>query len=418
MTSKYRFRIKLKFWISNILFCFLISHGCGSELDSNRSRKNKEARSDDENNSDNADKKTDGDNSKNPGGPQSADQPKGQDVEIDESTLPPYLFRRNEFQKIKKIVDPYKPVSSASIPSMRNSANLVRLIESTINEAMKMPVHAPGRKFKVSIVDSKSMNAFMTGDSRMGLNLGTIQKSDNNEILAVICHEMAHSARNHIYQSSQEEDVRLPSKLVNRLNSYIGAQFDRNRATYTHDEEGYVPLRKEWDEAISEVETSAKKAESEADLIGAKICGNMGMDTQMYEKSLISFLKKASGNARPLKLRDGSTFTGASPKAVFQALFPIIEHPTNEERGEQISRLKSLLKTSTSDQNQKLYESWLAEVQEPLDEARGKSLSLTGHDGPLLWMRDEKTGEIINLDLPFGGCSHGNRDMHSLISNP
>jgi hypothetical protein len=352
-----------------------------------------------------------------PGGVNSADRVKEEekDLVIDESTLAPYLFKRDDFQKIKKIVDPYKPVASGSVPSVRNGKNLVQFIESTINGAMKMSVHAPGRKFKVSIVDSKDMNAFMTGDSRMGLHLGTIAKSDENEILAVICHEMAHSARNHAYRSAQEPNVRLPRKLLNQLNNYIGTQFDRNRATYVHNEKDYILLKKEWDEAIFEFETLAKKDESEADLIGAKICGNMGMDAQLYHNSIVSLFKKAGGDARPLKIKDGSTFANVTQNAMFKVLFPIFKHPTHEERDQQLSRLKSLLKTSSLDQDSTFYKSWIAGVEDPLEKARGKNLSLTNTDAPSLWIRDEKTGEVINLDQPFGGCSHSGIDVYALI---
>lgn len=419
MTHKNNSQIKIKIWVMNVFLCFLIAHGCGGDLESNRSRKNKEAQEEnDKKNQDIPSQDADQEIRGNSDDAKPSTDEKEADLVVDEGTLPNYLFKRADLEKLTKIVEPYRPVPSPNLSSVRSAASLAQFIESTVNDAMKLPEHSPGRKFKVSIIDSKVMNAFMTGDSRMGLHVGTIAKSDESEILAVICHEMAHSARNHVYQSTQDPEARIPSRLANRLDSYLRTQFNRTSGTYVHDEDVYSDLRKDWNEAISEVEETAKRAESEADLIGAKICGNMGMDVKLYHKSLISFLKKAGGSGRQLRLKDGSTFTNVSQKTIFNLLFPIIEHPSTEERDQQIARLKSLLRTPNSDGGKKLFKSWLEGAPEPLEEARGKGLGLRNDMVAGLSLRDEKTGEIIVLNEGQGGCSHGHWDTERLLQLP
>lgn len=393
--------------VMSILTTLGIAYGCGSETSSNRSRKEKNIGKEEDKKEDLADSKNEPP-SKLGGSPGDTSQDSASNENLqDESILPRYLFKRADIEKIKKIVEPYRPIPSSPIPSLRNAANLSNFIETTVNASMKLPVHSPGRTFKVSIINNRSFNAFMTSDSRIGLHLPTAVETSDDELLAVICHEMAHSARNHGYKDAVELDRKIPSQLATRINTYFRSQLDQDRGIYTHNEPEYRKLREEWDQNFSEASDNLKRAESEADLIGARICNNMGMAIDVFTRALDTFFGRTGSGAKPRKLRDGDAFSNVEAKTLVKVLFPITEHPTGQERTDQINRLQAYLKGNLNDQDPNLYKNWKKGIKEAVRSVGNRGLSLA-EDSPFRSeVRNEKTGETMDWGFSNGGCSHG-----------
>lgn len=284
-------------------------------------------------------------------------------VIADPDNLAAYLFKHVDAVALKPLVLPYElpTIPQNSIPQTSSSyTSIVTATGAFFTTAFQKPVLAPGRSLQIFAVENDSLNASADGFQRVTLNTGLLKVKNNPLFISTICHESAHSARNHVVRSLPVADRVLGTdsnpnpafKLVtDRIDAYMSKQYNGN--TYTHKKTEFLSIKQAFDAATLELSTFTKRAESEADIVGSYICAQAGMKSEEFIQGYVDFTalvkqmqaSQSSSYSKPEDIPDNTRFSLTRPEAeslVSDFLFHIDSHPLDEERNDQLRRLKDL----------------------------------------------------------------------------
>jgi Zn-dependent protease with chaperone function len=293
----------------------------------------------------------------------------------DPPNLPAYLLKRADAEALAtQLILPYQiPLSPQHTisPISNNFESFRSFTESFMNTALALQIFSPGRVFKTHVLNEDQVNASADGYQRIMINKGAIADFNQKEMMAVLCHEISHSGRNHSVKLVEAIEKQLGPQnapnpeyaaLVAEMNVYLNAQFNPSTLIYRHNLATYAPIRKNFDEFFLSLSNLRKRAESEADIVGAMTCAKLGMPAQEIPTHLIDALPAHDVKDDADHLADGVGLKFISEEIAEEVLpdylFPIGSHPTNEERKEQITRLLDII-TAQEDLTQMSFQNWL-----------------------------------------------------------
>jgi hypothetical protein len=264
--------------------------------------------------------------------------------------LPDYLFTVEQAREIVDLVSPKETTNGAGAPPQLQKYDVFKQIfEEFLNRGMSLPEHAPGRKFDIYVIDQPEPNA-LTLNEMIVVHRGLIENVSPLSMALVLCHEAAHSTKNHGYKYEKQVkayDPKVASSKVeaeSAVEEYLARYLDRKNLTYTHNTREYAEASKKWNEYWHDLAVFAKTQESEADIVGGKICANLGFaSTDVLEGAtdLFSGLFKDLGAST--QFRDGSyKIEGLKIEQFVAALFAIDTHPTASERAQQFRRISEV----------------------------------------------------------------------------
>jgi len=166
-------------------------------------------------------------------------------------------------------------------------AAMVRRVQGIAARLIAQTVHfrtdAPGWMWETHVFQNDEINAFCMAGGKMGVYSGLIEriKPTDDELAAVMGHEIAHALREHVReQVSAQQAARLPGVVI--------AVVTGNRAIA------------DLTDLVSDVTLTlpkSREAEREADVIGVELAARAGFDP----RAAISLWEKMSraGGARP-----------------------------------------------------------------------------------------------------------------------
>lgn len=368
-----------------------------------------------------------------------------------------YLFEPADVDQLGKLVLPFIDIKAQS-----DSSTVVAKYESyrifigkELETAMAGVKLKPGRSFTINVNDNESQNAAMGGDQVLLINTGLLETMSVDGFVATLCHEIAHSVRNHAYHSHKFFNESESSR---DIETYVGKHYDTTKGEYKHDKAAYTKARKAWDAVAKDYGLAQKRRESEADVIGAVVCGKFGMAFDKYKQGIADLVSgtrfggvvnkeggssattgtnapgangpgapageddfpppdsetvgppeiflagDGSGDTDPKDLADGSTLK-VPASDIIDILFPLApdSHPTPEERTEQLERLRQKLQ-SANDFDAMFYKNMVAKLESGTSGADPTALGRVS--GPAERKVTSSSGQVIRLHPPTGATQH------------
>jgi predicted Zn-dependent protease len=195
----------------------------------------------------------------------------------------------------------------------RVQAIAARLIAQTVH----FRADAPGWKWETHVFRNEEVNAFCMAGGKIGVYSGLIErlKPTDDELAAVIGHEIAHALREHVReQVSAQQAARLPGVVV--------AVVTGNRAIA------------DLTDMVTDVTLTlpkSREAEREADVIGVELAARAGYDP----RAAVSLWQKMSrlGGARPPEFLSTHPAPQSRQQELAQAaeqVLPLYEQARNE----------------------------------------------------------------------------------------
>lgn len=324
----------------------------------------------------------------------------------DPADLPVYMLKRADAELVaSQIVLPFEAMPSAenAVSPLSTSFEIFRtFVEDYLNSVMKIPALDPGRVFRVYTINDDAMNAYADGYQRIKINRGAITLLTQKQMLAILCHEMTHSGRNHDVKTNELADsifgtdtTPVPEfdEISKSIDSYLNAQFNPSTLVYHHDLAKYNDIRKKFDEYVTNFVNSSKFFESEADVGGAMTCAKLGMQPKDFAAALVGALNTAEASnqasVNPNDLKDGDELhfdTLAQANSLLSNyLFPMSSHPSSAERDSQINRLMDIIEVQL-DVSATNYQQWI--------------------DGSVAFLKPDPTSTaLVSEDTRYAGAS-------------
>lgn len=338
-----------------------------------------------------------------------------------------YLYEMGDLAALGNLLLPY--VQPPEADAFANDANVAtgleayrEFLQQALSEGMQLRPLAPGRALKLRILKDASFNATMDSYQKMRVYTGYLTQGTPSGLIATMCHEIAHSARNH--GMLKRKPGSAVEAIQTKIEKYLVQQYDVATSRYTHDKVAYLALRKEWDAGPAQtLGTLNKRTESEADIIGGMICGAFGMSAELYRQGFIDerdslgrgiallpgTAAAGTGTALSLGLPARSTFrmdggSASDPKSIetgstfvldysstYSFLFPVDSHPSYLERIDQLDRLKAGI-DARFDPQSTIYKKFAARLKDgPVTgnvnlapETRSDMRTVTASDGTVL----------------------------------
>lgn len=240
-------------------------------------------------------------------------------------------------------------IEKPSITSAANGKAVEDFLRNFIDDVVDIKELQATRDIKTRLIDDETLNAAMDGWHRMTVNSGIVTAEDTESaLLATICHELGHSARNHGYFSyfpekdSQPGIVAAEGVLVEMTEYWQGQYSD---GVYRHDQAKYQELWEKWKKVEKAYSADTKRMESEADAVGTYICGHLGLSVdEMIESEGRVLGEDSPFDLEPTDLQDGDEVDVDNEiDFVFTYLFPSDSHPQPSERLAQLDRLADVL---------------------------------------------------------------------------
>ena len=284
----------------------------------------------------------------------------------DPANLAPYLLKRTEASGLKPFIEAYvlpdpnqipdRPVANAS----PNFPALVGGVSEFFAGLFAKPSMQPGRNMKVFIIDDKSLNASCDSFQKVRLNTGLVNVKNSALTSLVLCHEISHSARNHVVKSLPLAEKifgtsAAPNPEMDQIDAAIQAYMTKahnpTQGVYTHRKAEFDPLLKRFKDHVRPYEQESKKHESEADVLGSFLCAQAGMKAEQWLNAYQTFVQAGQTSAGS-GLQDGSQVPDGGQLKVTTAdlndfivefLFSIDSHPSDQERLDQFKRLSDLM---------------------------------------------------------------------------
>ena len=196
----------------------------------------------------------------------------------------------------------------ATYGGLYNDPRLQSMIEQMV-ERLVAASEKPDQHYKVTILNSQSINAFALPTGQLYVTRGLIALADDDsELASVIAHEMGHVIARHAeLREKEEQQVDLVSRVVNDVVS--------------DPEEGALALAK----SKLELASFSQKQEFEADAIGIGIAAHAGYDPYGAARFLTALernseLKPEQSNAINPAAPDFLSSHPSTPERVTQAI--------------------------------------------------------------------------------------------------
>ncbi len=326
------------------------------------------------------------------------------------TTLASYMLKPEDLKKYSPIVLPYEEPgdSPESLVSFAALSSVRTALESNSNKIMALKDLLPGRTIEVSIIEDESLNAAANGWQQVMVNSGAVKYATEKELLTVICHELAHSARNHTavtmeFLSTDQKAVEVWSRHERSGNAYLTKVYSISEGTYTHNSALFAQAKADF-AAFKEIfEPFRKRQEAEADAVGSMICAKAGLPVADFSGSIISFLSKIDaplpdGTIGMSELKDGDVVE--IPKdLVWDFVFQLDSHPPNAQRALQMKTLSPHL-TPFEVASSPVATTWLKELVSA--RAASNVVALTSFMPPKTL--NLKTQEGVAIKLPRKSC--------------
>ncbi len=326
----------------------------------------------------------------------------------DPDDLAPYLLTHSV---AKKLLDPlFLPVhllpetDRVARDSFPKLAPVETYFRRFIREAIALDPFKPGREITVIVTDDTEINVRMDGWGQMTVNSAAVAEVSTTGLLATFCHELGHSARNHNYLIVNDPIVRTAeAQSVDEITAYWNDQFDKSRGIYTHDANRYAKLAEKYQESVKGASTFLRLVESEADVAGGRICGNLGMAIESYIEAMADVLdgidRQAAETARVESLKDGDQLSVENERLfVWSFLFRYDDHPTTKERLGQLRRLSDIVAAERASRD--FAGSWMKDYTEiRRTTGAGAALSGTGLGKAIAHSLDGSI--VIRIRLPL-----------------
>jgi hypothetical protein len=272
-------------------------------------------------------------------------------------------------------------------------------IDRFLKKALAQKELKPGRTVQVIVTDDAEVNASMDGWGRMVVNSAIVESAGVDSILATLCHELAHSARNH----AVADEALFDDPIAEEIAAYWESHYDADRLTYVHDEAAYKALVKRAAKFLRRVSVAYRRSESEADVAGARICEHLGMPVSKFRNAahaLFAVIAAAhdggsdEGLVAPERLEDGLVFEDVPNDGAFlwSYLLGFDDHPGDAEREQQLARLADAIELKEGRPSD-LYVSWT----KGFTAARGKrpGLSLGDTRAPARILGRSSDGDVV-----------------------
>lgn len=366
-----------------------------------------------------------------------ADSTASSTVPADPADLPSFLHRRDEALALAdgKLVEKYEAPDDTPTALTGTStayAAAVSGIDTFLKALFLKPLMQPGRTLQVFAFADESLNASADAYQRVTINAGLLKAKNGPMTISTLCHEMAHSTRNHVFKRSAVADqiygtptvTQNPAAkaAVDKLVAYLDRQLVAaagGGGVYTHKKAEYLLVRQDYDNATKDLAQISRKSESEADIIGGFICAQAGMKSAEFIKGYTDFtaiVTQMQATTRPPTkpedIADGQVFNLTADQRkdiVGQYLFRVPSHPELKDRDAQLVRIKDLIDKKFDDKIQ-LYADLVKEL------ARAEGISLvqeTPTEEELLKMFNVRTIESVDGETtillydPTAGPGHG-----------
>ena len=268
-----------------------------------------------------------------------------------------HLFTLKDAQELTPLVMPYQE-SSTKAQSATQDASLNEqrdFISETLNAMMDLQEHDPGRDFTVIVTADITPNASALNQSLV-VNKGIIDFASNLSLAMVLCHEVAHSTRNHSARAEEQmqeyenKKKAKSDKLDAVLAKLVAENYDKTQKTFSHKKADYNDVKPVWDDFWTGFITYQKRFESEADVVGGRICANAGFTAAEVEEGFTSLFEKFGGGTIAKSIED-QEYTDIEEQDIGELLHKIYAsdtHPTDAERTEQVVRVKEAFKEGAS----------------------------------------------------------------------
>ncbi len=325
---------------------------------------------------------------------------------FDGKSLPSYMVRANEIKSLlpmflseRRIAGPANEISTAE--GWEESASS---IERHLRSMLDINDFSPSRELNAFVVNDESINASMNAFQQMKINTGILAKTSSVEMLAVLCHEIAHSARNHVVDwiDAVKDDPKIAPLYKKHMSSsieYMEKNYDQNTKTYTHNRKAYARALEDLKALSKVLDPYDKRQEAEADAVGSMICAKAGMSPKVFAKAMAGLFSKMGSKEKKGKtgedLEDGFEIFSSDTSALLSYLFSRSTHPSHDERKAQARSLVEAVSPYYAS-NAKHYEEW--EEDYPKLKAKMSLLPLTSPPPKLT----AKSGE--ELEIPEPGC--------------
>jgi Zn-dependent protease with chaperone function len=284
--------------------------------------------------------------------------PDGVQPQKPEPPLAAYMVSETEIDTLLPIVQAYKPVDAApeTVASAAAFESARQYMEKALNGIMSLKALAPGRTIKAFVASDPQINAYADPWQQVVVNSGLLQQSPSAAaVMSVLCHELAHSARNHSFHVMEGlttgQSGRLFDTYITALEDYLRQTFNPATGIYVHDSAGYARVKSVFDDYAAWKSPLDLTQEAEADAVGAMICATAGMPSEEFaagQKAFFDSLEAltedddAAGQEKaidPKDLADGDSFQVPSAQDLELFLFQAPTHPSHSERIQQMRQL-------------------------------------------------------------------------------
>jgi hypothetical protein len=348
-------------------------------------------------------------------------KPKSGDIEKDardkdEVGLEPYLLTRANVEDLlqQPFLDKIDMPDELSRPKNKMVAggeSMQSFLSGIMQDMLTVEELNADRKVKLTVTDDDEPNASMDAWYQAIVKTGMFAPGTDDSLLAVLCHELAHGARNHgYYLYFPDEDLQPATVAVSEFLDETGEYIDDTYKddTYIHDRDRYEDLWKRWKKLHAGYSAESKLSESEADVVGAHICSHLGLSPEKFGKSLYDAFTSMDDGSRGISkfdLPDGEevTIEDSNPTDMFNMLFPTDSHPTADERHEQLKRLADHIRAKDP-AKPGLIKTWRKDYPPLRKQFSGSGLTLTDQAGQYRVIGYRADGTPIKIRQT--GCSH------------
>ncbi len=273
--------------------------------------------------------------------------------ESGEASVGGHLFTLKEAQDLSPLVMDYKESSTKAQVATQDATQNARrdFIGETLDAMMALEPHRPGRDFTITVTADPTPNASALNQSVV-VNRGIIDFASNLSLAMVLCHEVAHSTRNHSSRAeAQMNDYENKNKtksdtLDSTLSKLVAANYDKTKKIFSHKKEDYIKVKPVWDDFWNGFVAFQKRFESEADVVGGRICANSGFTADEVEEGFTSLFEKFGGGtvAKSIDDKEYPDIELADIGELLHKIYASDSHPTDAERAEQMERIKPAFK--------------------------------------------------------------------------
>lgn len=275
----------------------------------------------------------------------------------DNEGLAAHLFTLKAAEEISPLVMPYKQSSTKAQSATQDATlNAQRdFISETLNDMMDLQQHKPGRDFTITVTSDPVPNASALNQSVV-VNKGIIDFTSNLSLAMVLCHEVAHSTRNHSsraeaqMQEYENKNKTKSDKLDAAIAKLVAENYNKTTKIFSHKKTDYAEVKPIWDDFWNDFVTFQKRFESEADVVGGRICANAGFSAEEVEEGFTTMFKKFASGASVAKSISDKDYT-VEEAAIGELLHDIYgtnSHPTDAERTEQIERVMTVFEEGSN----------------------------------------------------------------------